>query len=137
MSPCRAMAPFSDTGPSEPRHRSSSRSTLKRHSSGRPNASGCWPSMEFTSEVKDLGGASRKMGAAMACARPASAQAPLHERHLEALLVHDRPVPEIAAHAEELAVIGGDDEMGVARCHLHQPADEPVDVLDALDLLLA
>ena len=39
----------------------------------------------------------------------------LDERHLEHLLVHDRPVAEVALLAEQLAVVGGDDHPGVRR----------------------
>src|ERR1051326_2103854 len=44
-----------------------------------------------------------------------SADLALEERHLVALLVHDRTVAEVAAFAEELAVIGGDDDVRVLR----------------------
>jgi hypothetical protein len=39
----------------------------------------------------------------------------LDERHLEALLVHDRPMPEIIVFAEQFAMVGGDDEIGIGR----------------------
>jgi len=46
-------------------------------------------------------------------------------------------VAEVAVFAEQFAVVGSDDEVGVRRRQLHQAADLGVDVLDALDLLLA
>src|SRR5688572_25615502 len=55
----------------------------------------------------------------LACAaRARSADLALEVRHLEALLVHDRSVSEVAHLAEQLAVVGGDDDVGVLRNHV-------------------
>src|SRR5580765_7085117 len=70
-------------------------------------------------------------GRERAASRPAlSANPSLDERNLETLLVHDRSVAEIAIFAEQLAVVGGDDEPGVLGRLLDELADQAVDVLD-------
>src|SRR4051812_29283662 len=61
----------------------------------------------------------------------------LDERHLEDLLVHDRPVAEVAVLAEELAVVGGDDHPGVIRQEVEQPREDPVEILHRVDLAIA
>jgi UDP-N-acetylglucosamine 2-epimerase (non-hydrolysing) len=50
----------------------------------------------------------------------------LDERHLENLLVHDRPVAEEALLAEELAVVRGDDHPGVARQDVEEPREHAI-----------
>src|SRR4051812_44228342 len=57
-----------------------------------------------------------------------SAQQALHERHLVDLLVGDRSVPEVAALAEQLAVIRRDDDPRPLRYDVEQPAQHAVDV---------
>src|SRR5688572_15197992 len=54
--------------------------------------------------------------------------------NLEALLVHDRAVPEVAELAEELAVVRGDDEVGVLRDQVVEFAEHRVEVAHGVDL---
>src|SRR6185437_12408909 len=58
------------------------------------------------------------------------------EGHLETFFVHDRAMPEESVLAEQLAVVGGDDEMGVRRRLFHQFADQRIDVFGTFHLLL-
>src|SRR5690606_16380495 len=60
----------------------------------------------------------------------------LEEGHFEDALVQDRPVSEVIAFAEALAVIGGDDEVSSRRAPLQQIVQDAVDVFDAPNLLV-
>src|SRR5258706_14364299 len=66
-----------------------------------------------------------------------SADLAFEVRHLEALVVHDRTVAEVAAFAEELAVVGGHDHVRVLRNGVEELGDYAVDVAHGVDLPLA
>src|SRR5262245_40994796 len=84
------------------------------------------PVLPMSSEVLEEVGGRKGMG---------SAHLGLEERHLEDLLVHDRPVSEVAALAEELAVVGGHGDEGVLGHEVVELGeDDAVEVLDRVDL---
>ena len=49
----------------------------------------------------------------------------------------DRAVAEVAACAEELAVVGGDGDVGVGRHEVEEALENAVEVADRLDLAAA
>src|SRR6266545_521828 len=61
---------------------------------------------------------------------------PLEERHLEDLLVHDRTVSEVAALAEQLPMIGGQDDVRAARALCQQLSEQTIDIFHTPHLLL-
>src|ERR1043165_1730271 len=63
-----------------------------------------------------------------------SANLAFEVRHLEALVVHDRTVAEVAAFAEELAVVGSHDHVRVLRNGVEELGDHAVDVAHRVDL---
>ena len=58
-------------------------------------------------------------------------------RNLEDLVVHDGPVPEVALLAEQLAVVGGDDDVGVLWDVVVELLEHLVEVADGVDLAAA
>src|SRR4051794_37437530 len=60
-----------------------------------------------------------------------------HKRHFEDFFVHDRTVTEETRFAEQLAVIGGDRDIGILGNDVEQFFHHTVQVLDRLDLAVA